>query len=391
MSLTIRNLLRSPDVIAFSEVENLGVLQLLADKINNDTVLGGGVNPQYQAYLVEGNDVGGIDVAFLTKSSVTVNSVTQLGSSLTYTSPCTGAQELLNDRPTLRLRATANGMDFSVFANHLRSLNGIADTTPCTLSTAGARVRAKRAAQANYVAGLVQDELTANPNAKIILVGDFNAFEVNDGYVDTINTIMGTPAPSTQVLAATNDPTYPNMTNLLSLLPTAQRYSYVFDGSHQTLDHAILNPAALGQYVGGGYVRVNADFNEAGLRGNFNIPERYSDHDPGYVRLSTGADITAQLNITRTVLAFNRATGLYQMTVTLTNNTANTINGPLQLAITNLTDKATLTNASSATPGGSIYTNLPASLGPGQSASVQLTFSLPSSIPVDFTAKVFRN
>ena len=389
MSLTVRNLLRSPEVIALEEVENLSVLQALAAQINSDAVTAGDPNPQYQAFLVEGNDIGGIDVGFLVKSMVTVASVTQLGSALTYLSPCTLVQELLNDRPTLRLRGTSNGLSFSVFVNHLRSLNGVGDTTACTNSTNGARVRAKRAEQANYLTNEIQNELTANPSAKIVVIGDFNAFEVNDGYGDTINAIVGTPAPTTQVLTATADPTYENMTNLLSLMPTAQRYSYVFDGNHQTLDHAILNPGAMSQFVGGGYVRVNADFNEATFRGNFAIPERFSDHDPVYVRLSTGSNVTSQLGVTRTILAYNRGTGLYQSTVKVTNNTAITIAGPLQLVVTGVKDKATLMNATSSTPAGGIYTNLPGSLAPGQSASVLLTFSLRATMPVNFTVNVF--
>jgi len=389
MSLAVRNLLRSPDVIAFEEVEKLVVLQLLADKINGDAVAAGDPNPLYQPFLSEGNDPGGIDVGFLAKSTIDVVSVTQLGLNDTYTSTCTGAQEILNDRPPLRLRGTRNSLSFVVYVNHLRSLNGVGATTPCTLGTDGGRVRAKRAAQANFLTNEIQTELTANPLAKIVLVGDFNAFEVNDGYGDTMNAILGTPAPTTQVLTATADPTYANMTNMLSLMPIAQRYSYVFDGNHQTLDHAILNPAAMSQFVGGGYVRVNADFNEATFRGDFGIPQRYSDHDPVYVRLATGLNITSQLGVTRTILAYNRGTGLYQSTVTVTNNTANTISGPLQLAVTGVTDKATLMNATSSSPAGGTYTNLPGSLAPGQSASVLLTFSLPASMPVNFTANVF--
>jgi uncharacterized protein len=368
------------------------VLQALATKINSDAVAASNPNPGYTAHLVEGNDPGGIDVGFLVKSSISVSSVTQLGAATTYTSPCSGDQETLNDRPPLRLRGqTFAGTTFTIFVNHLRSLNGIAATTTCTLSTDGARVRAKRAAQANYLAAEIQNELTANPSAKIVAVGDFNAFEVNDGYADVINAIMGTPAPATQVLAATVDPTYPNLANLLTLMPTAQRYSYVFDGNHQTLDHALMNPAAMTQFVGGGYVRMNADFNEAGFRSNFNTPERYSDHDPVYVRFSDWVNITSQLTLTRTALIYNRATQLYSSTVTITNNTANTITGPLQMAVTNVTDRATVANAASSTPAGSVYTNLPSSLSPGQSATVTVSFTLPATMPVNFTVNIFAS
>lgn len=391
ISKTIRTLLRTPDVVALEEADNLNVVQLLAQRINSDAVSAGELSPGYTAFLIEGNDVGGIDVGFLVRSSVTIESVTQLGAATTSTNPCTLGQDLLNDRPPLRLRGSASKgsatLPFVVFVNHLRSLNNIADTTPCFLSTEGARVRAKRAAQANYVAQIVQDELTANPAAKIILVGDFNAFEVNDGYVDSINAIMGAPAPATSVLTATLDPAYPNMTNLLSLLQRAQQYSYVFDGNHQTLDHAILNPAALSQFVGGGYVRVNADFNES-FRGNFNTPERYSDHDPVYVQLTTAANVTAQLGIARAGIVYNRTALTATSSVRVTNNTASAISGQIQLVITGLPDGVRLTNAASSSPASAVY-NLAAPLAPGQTVTVPLVFSLNAVKAINYTVAVF--
>jgi predicted extracellular nuclease len=385
VSLAVRTLLNNPDIIGLEEVENLTALGLIADRIRSQ----GGAN--YTPYLVEGNDQGGIDVGFLVRADrVSVTAVTQLGSTLTYLSPCSNNQELLNDRPTLRLRVTAitGGNSYTVFVNHLRSLIGVGATTLCDLSTDGARVRAKRAAQANYVAGLVQDELTTNPNANIVLVGDFNAFDVNDGYVDSINTIMSTPAPATQVHPAPAAPAYAPLTNLVSLLPAAQRYSYVFDGNHQTIDHALMNPAAKSLFMGGGYLRINADFNEATFRGNFNTPERYSDHDPVFVRLSNGFDISAQFGVTKTIVAFNRGTRLYSSTISLTNNSGNTIAGANQLAITELPPGVALANANFPTPAGGTFT-LPNTIAPGQTVSVPMQFTMDVSKPLTYKAAIF--
>ena len=392
ISNVIRNTLRTPDVIALEEVEKLTVAQDLASRLNSDAVAASQPNPGYQAFLVEGNDIGGIDVAFLTRiPEVSVVSITQLEAATTYTSPCTNALETLNDRPPLRLRATTTKsgqlLDFTVFVNHMRSLIGIAGTSPCTLSTDGARVRAKRAAQANNVAKIIQDELTSNPAARIISVGDYNAFEVNDGFVDTIGTILGTPAPATQVAAATLDPTYANLTNLHSLVPLPQRYSYVFDGNHQTIDHALLNPAALLQLVGGGYARVNADFPEI-FRGDFNRPERYSDHDPVFAYLTTASNITAQTAFTRAGIVYNRAALTATSRITVCNNTASAFAAPLNLVITGLPAGVTLTNANSNTGAGAVY-NLAAPLAPGQSVIVNLTFSLDAVKAITYSATVF--
>ena len=68
-SLAIRNVLSMPDVLGIIEVENLKVLQKIADKINADAVAAKQPDPKYVAYLEEGNDVRGIDVGFLVKST----------------------------------------------------------------------------------------------------------------------------------------------------------------------------------------------------------------------------------------------------------------------------------------------------------------------------------
>src|SRR5205085_1794568 len=126
VSLAVRNLMRLPDVLGVEEMENISTLQSVATKINNDEVAAGHVNPNYQAYLVEGNDVGGIDVGFLVKSTrVNVVDVTQIelagcthtaATCNTYLNPNTGQQELLNDRPPLVLRATIQRPDNSTLA-----------------------------------------------------------------------------------------------------------------------------------------------------------------------------------------------------------------------------------------------------------------------------------
>src|SRR5205823_13567406 len=106
-SLTIRNVLRTPDIIGVEEMENITTLQTLADKINSDAIADSQPNPNYVAYLEEGNDIGGIDVGFLVKSArVNVIDVTQEGLNSTYINPNNNQPELLNDRPPLILRAT---------------------------------------------------------------------------------------------------------------------------------------------------------------------------------------------------------------------------------------------------------------------------------------------
>jgi uncharacterized protein len=275
-SLAVRKVMRTPDIIGVQEVENLSTLQSLAAKINTDAVTAGGPNPGYVAYLEEGNDPGGIDVGFLVRSS-RVNGVTvvQEGKDATYIDPNTGLPALLNDRPPLVLTAQVNGtaiaQPVTVIVNHLRSLDGVADLTD-------GRVRAKRLAQAEFLANLIQARQAANPGEQIISVGDYNAYEFSDGYVDVVGSIKGIPAPYDQVVLTGPDLVNPDLTDLTALAPAAERYSYSYDGSAQLLDHIIVNNAVVSRFSRLSFARSNADFPEL-YRTDANRPERVSDHD----------------------------------------------------------------------------------------------------------------
>jgi predicted extracellular nuclease len=287
-SLAIRNFMQTPDVVGIEEMEKLSTLQALATKINNDAVAAAQPNPNYAAFLVEGNDVGGIDVGFLVKTArVTVIDVTQFGLTDTYINPNNGQPELLNDRPPLILRATIQDeanqpFAFTVIVNHLRSLNGVDDPAD------GNRVRTKRRAQAEYLANLVQSRQTADPTEKMILVGDFNAFQFNDGYVDVIGTIKGTPAPADQVVLASSDLVNPDLAHLANTLPVPQRYSYSFGGNAEILDHVMVTSNLLPRVAQFAYARFDADYPDS-FRNDPNRPERISDHDAPVTYISLSA------------------------------------------------------------------------------------------------------
>ena len=124
-----------------------------------------------------------------------------------------------------------------VIVNHLRSLLSLDD--PLT----GPTVRAKREAQAEYLAHLIQDFQTADPNANIVSVGDYNSYPFSDGYVDTIGEIKGTPAPADQVVLSGPHLVSPTLTNLIDtdLISANERYSYTYGGNAQAIDHIIVN------------------------------------------------------------------------------------------------------------------------------------------------------
>ena len=287
VSLFIRHVMRSPDIIGVQEVEHLSALRAIAGKVNADAVAAGGENPEYVAYLEDGNDPGGIDVGVLVKSRrVTVTEVSQVGKNTTFVDPRDGSLDLLHDRPPLIVRAEVGDRLFrtlavTVIVNHFRSLNDVNDPADPSGSN---WVRVKRRGQAEFVANLIQDR---QQSERVIVLGDLNAFEFNDGLVDLVGTLMGVPAPAGQVVLSSADLVNPDLFNVASLAPLEERYSYVFDGSAQSLDHILVSAAARPFLTNVAWGRSNADFSES-RRSVANVPDRVSDHDPvvAYFRLT---------------------------------------------------------------------------------------------------------
>ena len=278
---TIIEAMGLPDVVALQEVESDTVLQALADRIATRSA--GAVS--YSVELVFGNDRGEINNGFLINTArVAVDAVLQEGAGECLSSDNTP----LHDRPTLTLegRFIAGGADwpFVVMNNHLRSLGGVDDE---------ARVRLKRHEQAQSVAARVQARQTADPDLPMILIGDKNAFEFTDGFVDVIGLLSGTSIADQNLVNIENegapgfDPSNqvsPPLVNALKRLTAGERYSFVFrEGSAnravaQALDHALLNQAANRFVSDFGYMRGNAD-SWVGFEDDAMTFARSSDHD----------------------------------------------------------------------------------------------------------------
>ena len=331
-SIAICDFVKAPDILGVVEVENLRVLGLLADRINATCARA----PGYVPYLVQGNDPGGINVGFLVSTRdagdvtpaarVEVLEVTQYGKTTAFNNP-NSSTSLLNDRPPLMLRAVvhaADGTDYpiTVFVNHLRSLNGIDDTTAGSSgwATEGDRVRNKRAQQAAFLADLVETRQQANPEENIVLVGDFNAFEFNDGYTDVMGIVRGDEVPAAQVLTWIESPiTTPLVDGSELIADPAARYSYVFEGSAQTLDHVVVNEALVMDpgtaAVSIEHARINADFgvHNFGVAGN---AIRTSDHDPVRLSIRRVADTSGPaISYTLNPATANGSNGWYTVNV----------------------------------------------------------------------------
>ena len=138
-----------------------------------------------------------------------------------------------------------------VIANHFNSKGGDQPLTgrfqPPTRSS-----EVRRHQQATIEAGFVQQIRAIDPNANVVVLGDLNDFE----FSETVHTLEAA-----------------GLTDLYDTLPLAERYSYVFEGNSQTLDH-ILVSGSLADRSTLDVVHVNAEF-----------ADQASDHDPSVVRI----------------------------------------------------------------------------------------------------------
>ncbi len=278
LSAYVREVLGSPDVLGVQEVEKLAALQDLATRIGADDL-----TVTYSAELIEGNDVGGIDVGFLVRAAVSVTQLTQLGAAelLTFDG------SLLHDRPPLLLEADYTGgtasFPFAVLCNHMRSLSGIDDPD--------GRVRQKRLEQAQSIAQKAQDFQTDNPTVPLVVLGDLNAFEFTDGYVDVLGQLTGDVDPAASLLSGP-DLVDPNLLSWALHLPQPERYSFIFGANAQVLDHALTSTVA-GDFVTRiAYGRGNADA-ARDLINQEATALRSSDHDGLVLYLSTEPEIFA--------------------------------------------------------------------------------------------------
>jgi Putative Ig domain/Calx-beta domain len=303
-SLAICDYVKAPDILGVTEAENLRVLGLLADRINSTCARA----PQYVPYLVQGNDVGGINVGFLVSnravdalSRVEVLEVTQFGKTTVLTNP-DSSTSLLNDRPPLLLRAIVtadNGARYpvTVIVNHLRGLTGIDDTSPGSggWPTEGDRVRAKRGQQALFLAGLVQARQLADPAERIVLLGDFNAYPFSDGFVDVMGIVRGAEAAEPNVVSYFDSPITRPLTDSATLIANAgDRYASVANGSAQSLSHILVNePIVTGAPlpIRVEHARINADVGVHNF-GTPGIPIRVSSQDPIRIAIAVAPPIS---------------------------------------------------------------------------------------------------
>ncbi|MEU6339917.1 endonuclease/exonuclease/phosphatase family protein [Streptomyces sp. NPDC046977] len=144
-----------------------------------------------------------------------------------------------------------NDKQVIVVANHFNSKGGD-EPLHAKNQQPNRSSEAQRKQQATEVNTFVKSLLDVDKNARVVVLGDLNDYE----FSDALSTLTSGGV----------------LTDLLTTLPAEQRYTYVYEGNSQSLDHILLSPD-LRRYDYD-VVHINAEF-----------ADQASDHDPQIVRM----------------------------------------------------------------------------------------------------------
>jgi uncharacterized protein len=277
----ITSSLANPDIVSLEEIQdNNGATDdgtVAADvtlqKFVDAIVAAGG--PKYEWREIDpvndqdgGEPGGNIRVAFLFNparvsfvdrpggNSTTAVTVTGKGTPALSVSPgrVDPASDAWKDsRKPLAGEFVFQGKTVFVLANHFNSKGGdqpmYGRFQPPTRSS-----ETQRVSQAHEVNDFVGQIQKIDRRADIVVLGDMNDYQFS---------------PALDTLTSHN-----RLRDLINTLPRNERYSYVFEGNSQTLDHALVSGRLTPDYD---VVHINSEFaNQA------------SDHDPQVVRLTLG-------------------------------------------------------------------------------------------------------
>lgn len=220
-----------PTVVGLQEVENLEILEDIAA----DPILAG---YDYQAVLIEGTDSRGIDVGYLVRGdrAAVVDQVQ-------YPAPGN-----ITSRPPLMIQIKADNSDgvYYILNNHFTSMSGGEEAT-----------EPRRNAQAAWNVEIAAELLGENPEAYLAVIGDLNSYY---GSLPIQTLEEG------------------GLSNLFDTVNPNERYTYIYEGNSQVLDHILVNDSLLDLLISLEVLHSNADYSLP-FSSDTSL-YHISDHDP---------------------------------------------------------------------------------------------------------------
>jgi predicted extracellular nuclease len=257
--------MQAPDVLTLQEVENARVLD---DLLAMPQLAGLG----YRYALSAKADTRGIRNAILYRATrVELRSVEELNpvSTLPPEDPnLVGSDRLFARSSMVATFGLAGASDarhaaFTVVNNHFKSKLG------------GEFYEPRRRAQGAFIGGIVDALRGAEPTIPVIVTGDLNATPTDGAYG-----LLRTRRDGSERLADT-----------LERLPEEDRYTYVYRGTKNLLDHFMVTPDLADAVESVRILHVNSGKESPAKRFNPRTTHGTSDHDPiiARLRIDTGS------------------------------------------------------------------------------------------------------
>jgi predicted extracellular nuclease len=213
----------------------------------------------------ETSDARGIEVAFLYDDDRVdlLNAFQLFGPEV---EAAFGPSSASPGREPLYGKFQVDGEVVHIVGNHFKSKGG----DDPIFGTSFVRItEVQRKMQAQVVRDFVDDTIVAaDPSALVMVVGDLNDFqfgEPGEGSDHPVAILEGSGG---------SDP----LTNLINQEKEAERWTFVFDGNSQVLDHMLVNDALLGALVAVDVLHFNAGY-PASVGEDDTTTIRASDHD----------------------------------------------------------------------------------------------------------------
>jgi predicted extracellular nuclease len=108
----------------------------------------------------------------------------------------------------------------------------------------------QRTQQAQIVHDFVASILAIDPESRVIVMGDLNDFH----FSASVHALKGII-----------------LQNLIETLPVDERYTYIYDGNSQVLDHILVSESLMGSLASMDILHLNSEFD---------YMRQFSDHDP---------------------------------------------------------------------------------------------------------------
>ena len=264
LALALELELRTPEIIVVQETENTAILQELGDRVNTAA----GTN--YVATSFETSDGRGIEVGFLwdadrvdlldafQMSGPDVEAAFGPDSASPGREPLVGQFDVTGD---------INGQTLWIVGNHFKSKSG--DDPLYGVNQPPIRITEdQRKMQAQAVRDFVDTILDTDPSAWVIVTGDLNDFQFSEPGEGTDHPIAILEGLAEEV----------PLVDLIKFEHWSQRFTYVYDGNSQVLDHMLVSPALLCRFRGADVLHFNTSF-PAALSEDPSTPLGSSDHD----------------------------------------------------------------------------------------------------------------